>query len=251
MKGFCKFGVIFTIAMAVLAFGMSSPANAAFKLRITDVDLFASSGGTLGQVTITGAGGVVTTAGPITVGQFTVSADGFSKPLIGNTDTLAHMHLHALGITNLGTTTDTLRFELTDTGFVLTPYGPGAGMTSMIGGTATPVPQSQLTLATQTVDLNNNEFTSTSPPGAITLTNAPPPLTGAFSDTKIGNFAYAGQAFSITERDELVLPVAGAISSFDADSQVVTPAPGGLILAASGALTLLGGYRLRRKKMVA
>jgi hypothetical protein len=226
--------------------GAPSLARADFELRITDVN--AVTGTTV--LIIHGAGGMVSTGGQILVGEALIDASGFSKPLIGNTSTKAHMHLHVASLSSVGVVPDTVTVELTDDSFHLSapPGGTSAIMSSTLGGTADPIGAAVLNSATQTADLNNNLFTESSPPGALTLVNAPPPLTGGFSNTVNGNFAYAGQLFSLTEYSNFTILDSSAIISYDFDSQVSVPAPSSFALIAAGAPLFLAGYRLRLRR---
>jgi hypothetical protein len=246
-----KLIVAVSLAVGLL---MSQTAEGAFKVRITD---------------LTGIGGVRLltdqdfvpvvpdtdpdmnpiagrlSTGSIFIGDFEVDIIGISKPHGLNSPDIAELHMHALTVTNTGAAGGTVRVEMTDTDFSLP--GPGVlTLTSGIGGFANSA--GQVVVAKQSVDLTNTEFGM---PGTLTVTHAPPPLPkGAFSDSKSGNFFYAGGLFSITEFDEITLGPGGSVS-FDQVSTVVTPAPAGVFLIGAGALTVFGFRAFRKKRPTA
>src|SRR5262245_52827117 len=138
-RGFVLLGIV-----AGLLVGQT--ADAAFRLRITDVT---GSGGTylltdqdfvpnapnnqpdgsstLGKVLFDG-----------NIGNFNVTITGTSKPKLLNNAFSAELDLNGITVTNEGTSGGTLRVELTDTDFNINPAGNGlAILTSKIGGTGT------------------------------------------------------------------------------------------------------------------
>jgi len=263
-RNFLPHVVALLVGTAIL--GMPTRADAALKIRITSAGAdndFATVGDNI-SFTWTDQSllppppdanplpGMVGTGPAFLVGSFLVNVDGVSKPFGTNDAFNANLHMHALTVTNVGGLSGKIRIELTDTDYSLTTAGPLATLTSTIGGTAngSPIPGSTVDLATQSIQFGSGAATEFAPAPDFVLTNAPPVLgPGAFSDTKTGNFAYAGQSFSITEKVELTLTTA-AVVSLDYDSHVTTPAPPGWILAATAGLAALG-YRVRRKTVVA
>jgi len=232
---------------------VTQKADAGFKLRVTDL-------GTAGTITVSDNQlGPPADLDPATgtlsfilfVDNFKVTITGVSKPFLTNDPSHAEIDLMSLAVVKTGgSAPDTVRIELTDTGFNLLPAGT-ASVATNIGGTGTTGTVITSKAIVQLQGVGTEASTEFGPSPTFTLNLAPPALgPGAFSKAATGTFAYTGGNFSITNLDEVTLTTTGSSVSFDHDTQVVTPAPGGLVLLASGVLTLLG-FRLRRKKVVA
>ena len=115
---------------AIIGVGMSTSADAAFKLRLTEI------GGPTVTITDNGAGDISPIAGVIVfmdaLGKWAVNVTtGISKPVIGGIDT-AVMDLNSVNVSSSGPST--LMIELTDTDFSLPPF-PEYNLVTSVGGT--------------------------------------------------------------------------------------------------------------------
>jgi len=244
MPSFLRRVPILVAAVGALLLFTATPAQAAFKLRIsdgtttitiTDNDLNDLSG-TTGAIAHTGSLGVFT---------FTLSS-ALSQPLPPNNQYLASMQLT---VTFSSTGAGTLTVTMTDTNFNLsaTPYR----LDSQLGASGSGGFNAGTDATYKSVfDPNNSGLNEFSSGGAGTTVVGP-----HLANNPVGSFASAiinptGNPFSLT--GQTVINVTGASSgSIDATTQVIVPAPAGIALAFGGLSCLgLGALVRRRKAMV-
>lgn len=246
----------FLTSVAVLTglamLGTASPAEAAFKVRVfegstlvyTAVDNGAgdtNAGSTVGAISFNYSDTVV--AFSVIVGQ--------SKPLFGNTPSVAAMDIAINGTFGTG---GTLTIDITDTDF--TPPGNPAGsgvLTAKIGSSA---PAG----TTFTGYLNGDDPNIAGPQGNKEFGGIDGPLTGtlitAGPASAPGNLVVSagGTAFAPYSMTARTVFSGGAGSGFSLDNTLTfsVPAPAGLVLAATGLPVFgLGAWVRRRRVAIA
>jgi hypothetical protein len=244
MVRFRKTGLLAAILAGIVCMGLPPPADAAFRLRISD-------GTTTVNVTDSDGDGFVSYSGAI--GNFVINfTAGTSKPALPNTQYLANMDITSFDVTS-SNGGGTLTVDLTDTGFALAPLPAYYLTSSATGNTNGSVTFQSI------VDMRNSgtdEFTSSGEVNGTTVvsTGLQGPLSGAFGGGSPGDslrtLAFSGTSpFSLTSRTVITLGSNG-YSSFDGLTTVAVPAPGGAALLLAG-LPFLGVYQWRRRRKLA
>jgi hypothetical protein len=240
--------------LAGIAFGLASPADAAFRLRVEDVTT--GDGVVLtGTVNpVTGMGSIVVTN--LTVGNFTVTVAA------AVTQHNSPLNFGDLDLNNLTVSTnsgDILRLTAEDT-----DYTRGAGtlaLVSSFGGTIANgivTGQAWANGGNAAIDLGPDQSIvgpigpiGGIPAGSVaaynpTFTTGPTPFTGAFAGSGSNSFTSGPPTdFALFSQITLQFGAGGGSSSGDLQAQVL-PVPAGLILVLSGAPCLGLGVWLRR-----
>lgn len=225
--------------VGAIILGAPPPAQAAFKLRITD-------GKETKFVEDTDGDGFINYNGSI--GSFNiVVTTGVSKPAIGN-QYMADMDVTSLAVTS-GPLGGTLTIDMTDTGFDIVPgNNDSAILTSSIAGNISA--GGSVTFQSWVgFGAGNQEFIGLdSSSGTVVTTGLQGPLTGnAFASSVSKEFTLSPQPFAMTSRTVIVLTGNGTFSSTDGRTTVITPAPAVGVLALSAAPVLFAGLFFRRR----
>jgi hypothetical protein len=228
-----KYFLAGAFALATLI-GVTSQSNADFKIRISspgDVTLTVKDGDADDLNPAVGAITVVKT-----VGNFSVSVNtGVSKPLIGN-PAAPEMDLSFIATSSAA---DSLKIELTDTGFTASPGQLASAIAGTVGAFST-------VDAKASFDNTNAEFGTAG--GSVTHGPFSPPPT-AFADEKTLN-VFGPTPYSLTMEVNIDADVAGATTSGDFNLSPV-PAPAGVLLALTGLPVLGVRAWVRRRKVAA
>jgi hypothetical protein len=181
-------------------------------------------------------------------GSFTIDIV-VGKSNSGNVGDVARLEIGALNITNTANAERTLTISLSDTGYTF-PGGVGsplilfstaAGTISNRGGTVT---------FQSFADASNVEFGLGFGTDQLVFVNPPRSTATPFSgQTSRGGFTASG-AFSLTNITTITLPAGGDLNSFSGKTELIIPAPGGLVLLLSG-VPLIGLCWLRRRRQPA
>lgn len=236
--------------VAVAALGVTSAADASFRLRIDD-----GSGNTGIVLTDTSLTGVINYNGAIDSNFKINVTTGLSKPAL---PTPGSMDLSSVNVASLGA--GTIRIWLEDTGFAST--GPNMTVGASIGGTLNAGGAS--TIKAQAFAYGNNSVFNFGPdhpapfnpiagvtmPAGFTTAWASPFTSGpgAFSGTSGNNFSTGG-TYALVEMVQIDFKAAGS-ASFDF-SVTTVPEPTSIVMAVTGLGALaVGGLtrRLRREK---
>jgi hypothetical protein len=219
-------------------------AQGAFLVSIQDPN----PGGGLVVIADNGAGdtdltvGLIVTAAisPSVTSPWTITlAAAISKPVIGGPNS-AELHLNGVAVSSGA---GLLYIDASDTGYTLPGPPPGVGtLTSAIGGTTAGSVFYQEILDPD--DLNFYDLVLPAD-GDETVNTIGPLGPGAFAGTDTGLFVNDGTSFSLSELVDILHGGAG-VTSFDADSIAVVPAPSALLLVGIG----LGAFAWLRRRLV-
>jgi hypothetical protein len=233
------------LAGAVLL-ALPPPARAEFKVRISDGTT------TLAPVTDTDGDGVITHTFTTFGGFQVVVTTAFSKPLIGNSY-LADMDINVSAApgTSLG---GTIYVDVTDTDFSI---NPGPNNTALLQSSIVANISSGSVTFQSWVNYGtggNNEFGGLDPTtGLVETTDLQGPLTGigVVSNVSKEFTLTTPDAFSLTSRTVVTLAPGGTFASTDGNTRVLTPGPGGAVMAlfALPALGVLGWRRRQRARL--
>jgi hypothetical protein len=239
----------FTAALAVAVL-CATPAQAAFKIRISDgintvtaIDNVQNdSSNTLGSISYTDTTSFNGYSIVVTVGT--------SKPLAPNSSNLAFEDIAitaTFSTPSSGNFSNKLTVDLTDTGFNLNSVN-NTQLSATIGNNSSSSSISETFQAW--VDPSNTEFGGI-PNGGGGTTGTAQLTAGGGDPHNTSTVNWTGtDPFSMSTRTVLTFGVAGT-ASIDNNNRVVTPAPAGLLLLLSGSPMLGLGYWLRRRKTAA
>jgi len=262
MKTFSHKLILLLMAAAVVL-GLAPSADAAFKIRIS------TNGGSSfltladGGGSSSGGGATLSADNDAATGAINAVYDdavvhlnfvgGQSKPLFGNTPSLAAMDLGITG--SFKVATGTVIIDITDTGFAppLNPAGNGV-LQVLLGGSTLTLPNASVTGYLNGDDngstpfIGNKEFAGTAQNpidvGSSLITAGPATQANPLK-TQAGT-AFA--PYSLTMRTTFDSGGVNAGISFDDRLTFASPAPGGLLLAAFGSPVLGLGYWVRRRR---
>jgi hypothetical protein len=215
------------LVAAAIYFGVVSPASATLTLTLTDV----GTGATTGPLTDLGTGQITFNAA---LGNFTsnvTTALGQPKaPVPGTLD---------LNSVNSASKADTLVILVVETGASIGATSGTGLATSLIGGTIAPTGSSLV--AKSWYDANNVGGVGV---GTLIMNSTFPD--GAFSGKATAGVSLKSP-FALTEQVTITYAGPGT-TSFDFSTDVVVPAPAGLVLALTGLPCMVAGAWIRRRK---
>ena len=222
-----------TLAVAAVFGLMSAVTSMAHAATMIEYE------GTVTSGTAGSFGPTSTAPSGLTVGDFTITMS--ATPIAPGSLTS-----NAIAVNNAGSTTETIKLEVSGTGFTpgvgIIAYGNSASGTA----TTTSSPAQTATLQGYT-DQGNTLFALTNTPGPQAATASGFPATFNFGSSSILNSSFTTSgAFSITQVFMITLPAGANANLTLSTSSSAVPEPSTSLMLLTG-LPLLGYYGLRRR----